>query len=602
MSQNINSAITDFLDYYFALEFEPEYAVLIRGSWGSGKTWFIKDYIKGKEDFLYVSLYGVTSFKDIDDAFFNQLHPFLASKGIKAIGAITKGFLKNAKIELDKIDVNDFLVKITNKKIIFDDLERCSMSIQNTLGYINQLVEGNGLKVVILANEEEINKLDIRKGNADNVTAYHSIKEKLIGKNFDLQVDIDHSINYFLSTINGDSGQVLKQNVDLIRSVFKTAKYFNLRHLKQTILDFERFFELFDSKAKKKEDLIQYLIAVFFIISFELKKGDINESDISSLLSFSVKKGVDDKTTIDDIKEKYYSIFNFIPNVDVQLWQDFFRMGTIEKSTLREYLENSIYYLNEKIPTWKKLWHYLDLDKDKEFEDLFQAVFDDLKKTTIGNKYELLHIVGMLVQNSADGLIPYTKAEIIELGRKNLAALKITGRLNIKKDEEFPKSGYDGLGFSGLNIPEIKDFIKEMQAEIEIVKNGHLPNDAKQLIKLMETDWQKFSEKMYVNNIGDNEYVDVPILHYMDTDEFITALLSVKNAQKKYLAHVFERRYRFPDYNRVLQVELPWLKNLLVKLEELSEKKIGKITKQVISLFVIEDIGKGIALLEASEV
>lgn len=63
------------------------------------------------------------------------------------------------------------------KKIIFDDLERCSIVIPNILGYINQFVENNGLKVIVIANEDEIIKLDQLDNKIDNAKAYLTIKE-----------------------------------------------------------------------------------------------------------------------------------------------------------------------------------------------------------------------------------------------------------------------------------------------------------------------------------------------------------------------------------------------------------------------------------------
>ena len=61
--QEPNNHITSFLsEYYIHTEKPLDYAVLLNGSWGAGKTWFIKDFLKKNNDddkFLYVSLYGI---------------------------------------------------------------------------------------------------------------------------------------------------------------------------------------------------------------------------------------------------------------------------------------------------------------------------------------------------------------------------------------------------------------------------------------------------------------------------------------------------------------------------------------------------------------
>ena len=102
-----NEHIEEYLDYYCNLDHSPEYAVLLKGVWGSGKTWFIKKYCEKlgekKKKVLYVSLYGITDLAEIDDIFFQQLHPVLSSRGMAIAGKILKGALKTTL----KIDFGD---------------------------------------------------------------------------------------------------------------------------------------------------------------------------------------------------------------------------------------------------------------------------------------------------------------------------------------------------------------------------------------------------------------------------------------------------------------------------------------------------------------
>ena len=68
-SQSINSHIETYLDYYCGLSHAPGFAILLKGKWGCGKTWFINKYReKLKQEtkkYLYVSLYGMTSFSEM---------------------------------------------------------------------------------------------------------------------------------------------------------------------------------------------------------------------------------------------------------------------------------------------------------------------------------------------------------------------------------------------------------------------------------------------------------------------------------------------------------------------------------------------------------
>src|ERR1700730_11793697 len=96
-----NKHAIDFLHNYTSPSSPFDYAVMITGPWGSGKTYLIKEFLdqRRKAGFtkdLYVSLYGMTSTRQIDDAFFRQLHPVLSSKGMKIAAEIAKGTLKTA--------------------------------------------------------------------------------------------------------------------------------------------------------------------------------------------------------------------------------------------------------------------------------------------------------------------------------------------------------------------------------------------------------------------------------------------------------------------------------------------------------------------------
>ena len=211
----INKHVEEYLDYFCGLAHSPDYAVLIKGAWGSGKTWFINKYIEklkgNNKKYLYVSLYGVSTISEIEDSFFQQLHPILSSKGMAITGKILKGALKaTLKIDLDgdkksdatvtsqipDINIPDYLKDTSNCIIIFDDLERCNINLEAVLGYINHFVEHQGLKVILVANEDEIFK---EEAENPSKTAYRIIKEKLIGKTLGIAADVEDAIDDYVN-------------------------------------------------------------------------------------------------------------------------------------------------------------------------------------------------------------------------------------------------------------------------------------------------------------------------------------------------------------------------------------------------------------------
>ena len=88
------------------------------------------------------------------------LKKFFNSKNIKLASNIGKAVISGISsfygILLPKkiIDFSDISSK--NYILIFDDLERCNMNVNNLLGYINNYVEHDGIKTIIISNEKEI--------------------------------------------------------------------------------------------------------------------------------------------------------------------------------------------------------------------------------------------------------------------------------------------------------------------------------------------------------------------------------------------------------------------------------------------------------------
>jgi len=145
---SVNAHVQEYLDYYCGLTNPPGFAVLLKGSWGSGKTWFIEQYQKSLETknlrTLYISLYGMKSTSDIEDKFFQLLHPIMSSRGMAITGIIMKGLLKGAlkidltrdgkddvawNIEIPQINHSFKPSDIDNTILIFDDVERCKIDL-----------------------------------------------------------------------------------------------------------------------------------------------------------------------------------------------------------------------------------------------------------------------------------------------------------------------------------------------------------------------------------------------------------------------------------------------------------------------------------------
>src|SRR5262249_39994881 len=125
---------------------------------------------------------------------------------------------------------------------VFDDLERCEMPINKSLGYINEFVEHDVHKVVIVANDQEIKDKE----------EYARRREKLIGKTFEVQSVLDEALPFFSKAI-GDplTKSLLERKTEDIATVYHQSGLNNLRILQQTMWDFSRFFSALSDRHRK---------------------------------------------------------------------------------------------------------------------------------------------------------------------------------------------------------------------------------------------------------------------------------------------------------------------------------------------------------------
>ena len=156
-----NDEILEILNKYIKNP-KMQYAILIDGDWGSGKTYFIKNsFVKNNKKIIYISLNGMKNIGDIDKKLYykileiNMPEKIKKSKGIRLIKKtggtvfrITNELIKNVFgidisgiKNIDSSEIIGLFKNISDYVIVFDDLERCGMPINEILSYINDYVE-----------------------------------------------------------------------------------------------------------------------------------------------------------------------------------------------------------------------------------------------------------------------------------------------------------------------------------------------------------------------------------------------------------------------------------------------------------------------------
>lgn len=217
-----NSYIENYLD-----NDKTKSAIMLIAPWGMGKSYYIQNSLiphlekDGGKRCVVVSLYGMNDIKEISKAIYLEMRAKAISyKGEKfeagkIVGkTILKGVLSKIGIDLslEEQDLEKLYssIDLTDRLIILEDLERSGISIKQVLGYVNNLVEQDGAKVLLVANENEIKQYepvvskdkdgkDVKKWVYTTETEeYLKIKEKTVSDTIRYLCDYDMAIESIL--------------------------------------------------------------------------------------------------------------------------------------------------------------------------------------------------------------------------------------------------------------------------------------------------------------------------------------------------------------------------------------------------------------------
>ena len=431
----MNTLILDFLNSY-ADNPNPQYAVMLKGKWGCGKTHLIKQWKKRFDETadtdeeitlkpIYISTYGMDSVNDIKTAIDRELNPFFYSK----TGRFIKGILKLAGKVVFKtsVDFNDnskedgsfsatldslSLLQVEDdsikgvKFLIFDDIERCLIEMKELLGFINYFVEHCNCHVVIIGDENHLEKLP--------KAVLGEFKEKTIGKEFEIQPDIEEAIEYFLDEV--PVSDYLKEMRDFIIACFMCTKSDNLRVLRQCLYDFKSHLNKLPSELIEKDNIFLKNILGSFIAVY----AEYNNSENKELIcNWSrdcqislLQDDNEDKQRIQHLREKYQSLNKGLTyNVLNPEYVTAIIQYIITGAPLVEFIVTEIKDKQKELKPWEMLSGFFDMEQQK-LESICQATIKAILDKKIKDAYQLDYSIAYLSYFDAIGIFSDIKPHI----------------------------------------------------------------------------------------------------------------------------------------------------------------------------------------------
>lgn len=627
---------------------KTSYAILLNGKWGSGKTYFWKNVLKkeikdrGKK-IIYVSLYGVSSKEEIDKKIVLGKSEFVEKISDSKVGGITEigkavfGVVKKFDItglseELSNINYKDFF-NYSDTVLCFDDLERVNMSIDEVLGYINNFVEHDGIKVIIIGNEDEIaDKLNDKNrelkmlttyfylektedGNHINAKTqgekvlesdlikntlndlfhkqneYKRIKEKLIGKTLTIQLDerslIEDIINH-TSEIKLHS--FLEHNMEIIETTFKESEIKNIRILTQGLEDFELIYQNCIECGYELDIMLQSILKFVLAASFEIKAniprneeldGINSHDDFTTEISLSGIVSGKAKCFPAEFQKKYYNgqgtLYKrkFFKFAEVLI-----RKGIFNKQLFKVEMDSFQLELDGMKSTDPHIefikdgyWNLSDAD----FEVVEQSTYNKLKNGELHFTwyFRAYRMYEFFVENKM-----VTK-NILDIKQELMEGLEKSG----ERGEYIEYTNSMFYMEENLNTEHLNDF----KNKIIQVNNGLRLEKEKEnvpkLLELMRTDSYNFYIKMR------EQYLHKPFFVYCNPEELYESIINLSAEAINTVRAIVKQRIQFVDdnFNSNLQKDLPNLKIIKSRLNvEINSRT--KTPRLVLLEYLIKDI------------
>lgn len=571
----MNENIVNFLNGYM-MNPDPQYAVLLKGKWGCGKTHFINHWIdtyqkQEAEDKVlepvYVSLYGLSETKQISTAINRVLYPILYGKAAKA----GKTFLKFMSAIVLKCDVDwnkdgnsDFSMDLgldalsifksedeqvkKGNLLIFDDLERCDVPMKKLLGYLNFFVEQCHCHLIIIGDEDKI-------AEDENKKIFGEFKEKTIGREFEIATDIHSALDTFVNQTPKNDFVVGHQ--EQIEKFFAMTECDNLRILRQALWDFSQFEEsmtdfLGDSRY---EDIMIHVLGTY-IISYCEYRGK-NHQLFDAWIQYAIKGQQFDKEKIENLKsqlgdlhQRYNNIYQRLSNYQT------FKIEFVERvllelntgNSIKDYVGKEYFAPIAEVRSWARINEVYAMS-NKEFISFYRTLIDDICGIQVTSMKNLGYAIAYLVYLDSRAIKEFDEKDF------NNICEALPKYWEAFQDEE---SVYDArMAFSrGVNSYMTTEELKRLP-EICAKFNEEYENRLKMSKNLMTRALEELSDSnvdelctLNKQALPDHSctYDMVSIFNHVDMDKLMNNLLKLNNESLNTFTHFIRDRY-YLSYN-----------------------------------------------------
>lgn len=577
-------------------------AIMLTAPWGTGKSYYIKNTLMPaietdkERKCIVISLYGLQDISEISKSIYFELRAKKIKDGSEKANAgiilgktIVKGVASFFGVDLtqNEDDLKRLYesIDLSKKLIIFEDIERSTIDIIELMGYVNNLCEQDGAKVLLVANEKEMlkyeskevedteskeNKFKIVKDLTEKSKEYLKVKEKTIS---DTILFPPYVYGAIISIMKGFENKYFdlfldekdKNNrvpiADIIERDIMNDKYINCYNLRSFTIACQKTVEIYSHLKKEKEYDVGYLKYILIATSAFLLQKKQNDNLKWSREKDGFRSGrlgtsnyplpefcyeyicfqYLDETKIDDFESVYCNEQKDATNEkdindDLQIIYSYFDRTESEVISALNHLKAKLKLQKVPFSEYGKLANYLvsirfALDETKLYNEYKTIMLANLKYATTENVEKIREHGGVYLDD---------QKQIDEL---NLFMSEMLSILSKKNKEAF------SFDYTPERIDEFYNYVSE--------KRGDFINK------------RVFASKF-------------------DNEKLVELLENSSSKQIRTIRSCFLSVYSFSNINEFFMDDKESLKTLKEKVENLivTSHKIDKIQKLQLNYFV----------------
>lgn len=645
-----------------------KYAILIDGTWGSGKTYLYENYLvdaidsvevgkNERKQNVYISLYGISSIDSLAKQLITNYLIYvkgngnkLVKKGLKPlagiIGVASSAFsfsigpistdLSNVfeKIE-GSIDVKDMV-------ICFDDLDRCTIPINEFFGFVNNLIEHCNCKVIILADEKNIGKiyantnieekyLTVISGNRKVVEyigdgkniktknkglgkdtngeitveevkklnemlyseyyLYKDIKEKVIGKTMLYYPALKDVIKEVICGNEKSKGiiqegqykEYLLKCINDIVSAFTETENRNLRIIRSWIFSFRKIYEAttkYYSNSKYYEEILNDFLRYSIWVAGAIKKN--------KKITCSTNYGSQDMVYFEGHEYTHIFRYSFIDAwINRDVWSDE-DLSQACKSIIKRREQEDVDNPPKIHSTGKALNELRDwyLMEDEQVEEVLEKLVHEVEEGKYAY-YDYSNILSTLLYLQVNGLftgdIKKIQTKMIDMIKKDL---------DVQEENDFHKN---------FSSEEIRDKYNELYrpiAEERKIRNREINKEEQE-----ESDIYRSADVFYEHcrKMANYYCIHKSFIEYLDLDKLL-ALINISNNEDIYtILQAFKTVYFMGNLKDFYMADVQGIKRIIEGVKDDDIVKQGGITRKIALSNFVESLKKDLILLGVEE-